>query len=78
MGPSYLNVQEQVVCGYGKTPRNIKELMNYKIEIITMSSYVESMNLLKSEYPELKWKEHEGYTTEHIFDRIDKRRWTAR
>jgi membrane-bound lytic murein transglycosylase F len=74
MGPSYLNVQEQVVCGYGKTPKNIKELMNYKIEIITMSSYVESMNLLKSEYPELKWKEHEGYTTEHIFDRIDKKK----
>ena len=74
MGPGYLDVQEQVVCGYKKTPENANALINYKLEIITKSSYAESMKRLKSKYPKLTWHEHEGYTTEHIFGRIDKKK----
>ncbi len=72
--PGYYEVQEQIVCGYNKKPDDINDLKKYKIEIITKSSYVESMQALKKEHPFLKWTENEGYTTEHIFDRIDKKK----
>ena len=72
MGPGYLDVQEQVVCGYKKNPKSKKDLINYNIEIITKSSYIETIQELKQEVPSLKWKEHKGYTTEHIFERISK------
>ncbi len=74
MGPGYLDVQEQVVCGYKKMPKNVDSLIKYKLEIIIKSSYIESMEQLKLEHPKLSWKEHEGYTTEHIFERIDKKK----
>ena len=74
MGPGYLDVQEQVVCGYKKMPKSVNSLIDYNFEIITKSSYIESMEQLKSEHPKLTWKEHEGYTTEHIFERIDKKK----
>ena len=38
MGPSYLEVQEQVVCGNKKNPKSRKDLANYKIEIVESSS----------------------------------------
>ncbi len=72
MGPRYLEVQEQVVCGYTKRPKNINDLPNYQLEIIQKSSYVETMRHLKKRLPDLNWIEHEGYTTEHIFERISK------
>ena len=71
--PGYYDVQEQVVCGYNKEPKTIEDLKKYKIQIIKKSSYVETLKNLKKEYKFLKWSEHEGYTTEHIFDKIDKK-----
>ncbi|MEA3523067.1 MAG: membrane-bound lytic murein transglycosylase MltF [Campylobacterota bacterium] len=72
--PGYYEVQEQIVCGYNKKPETLKDLKKYSIQIITKSSYVETMEGLKKEHPSLKWSEHEGYTTEHIFDKIDKKK----
>ncbi len=54
-----------------KTPKSKKELVNFKIEVIKDSSYIETINKIKKEIPELEWTEHEGYNTEHIFERID-------
>ncbi|MDQ7062280.1 MAG: hypothetical protein Q9M43_14625 [Sulfurimonas sp.] len=45
MGPSYMDVQEQVVCAKNKNPKSREDLLNYKIEIISKSSYVETMIL---------------------------------
>jgi membrane-bound lytic murein transglycosylase F len=70
MGPGYYDVQEQVVCGYKKSPKTKEDLLKYKIEVIKRSSYIETMHRLKKELSELTWLEHEGYTTEHIFERI--------
>lgn len=72
IGPGYLDVQEQVVCGAKKNPKSKEELVNYKIEIIAKSSYIETMKSIKKDIPSLKWQEHLGYTTEHIFERISK------
>ncbi|NPA66159.1 MAG: membrane-bound lytic murein transglycosylase MltF [Epsilonproteobacteria bacterium] len=72
--PGYYTIQEQVVCGYKKRPKRIDDLQKYKIEIIAKSSYAETMQKLKKKYPFLYWDEHEGYTTEHIFEQIDKKK----
>lgn len=72
--PGYYDVQEQIVCGYGKKPSSVDDLEKYSIQIIKKSSYVESMQALKKRYPLLTWSEDEGYTTEHIFDKIDKKK----
>ncbi len=74
MGPRYLDVQEQVVCANKKTPKSKKDLLNYKLEIIAKSSYIETIKEIKKEFPLLKWKEHKGYTTEHIFERISQKK----
>jgi len=73
--PSYYDVQEQVVCAYKKKPKNPEDLQNYSIQVIKNSSYVESLLRLKKEYPNLIWSEHLGYTTEHIFDLLDKKKF---
>jgi len=72
--PGYFTVQEQVICGNRKRPKNIDELKKYKIQIIAKSSYAETMQTLKKDHPSLKWGEHEGYTTEHIFEQIHKKK----
>lgn len=74
MGPSYLDVQEQIVCGNKKNPKSREDLANYKLEIIAKSSYIETINNIKNEVPNLKWIEHKGYTTEHIFERIHQKK----
>jgi len=74
MTPGYYDVQEQIVCGYKKMPKSSKDLKNYSIEIIKKSSYVETMQALRKKNPSLKWRENEGYTTEHIFDKINKKK----
>lgn len=71
--PAYYEVQEQVVCAYKKHPENIADLKNYSIEVIKNSSYVETFIGLKKSNPELTWKEDIGYTTEHMFDFLDKK-----
>lgn len=70
MGPAYLDVQEQVVCANKINPKSKEDLINYKIEIIAKSSYIETIKEIKKTIPSLKWIEHKGYTTEHIFERI--------
>ncbi len=72
MGPRYFDVQEQVVCGYTKHPKDVNDLPNFQLEIIQKSSYVETMHKLNKRLKNLEWIEHEGYTTEHIFERISK------
>jgi len=74
LGPGYYEVQEQVVCGYKKTPKSKDDLRAYKIEIIQDSSYLDTIKKIKKEFPSLKWKVHAGYNTEHIFERIDQKK----
>jgi membrane-bound lytic murein transglycosylase F len=70
IGPSYYDIQEQVICAPNKHPKSAEELLKYNIEIIKNSSYLATVKKLREEFPLLKWREHEGYTTEHIFERL--------
>ena len=74
MGPGYLDVQEQVVCANKIRPKSKKDLEKYDLEIMSRSSYVETLNNIKKDIPSLTWREHKGYTTEHIFERMDQKK----
>ncbi len=73
-GPGYLNVRQQLVCRSGLKPKKITDLLDKKIELIADSSYVETFHKLKRRYPKLRWIEHKGYTTEHIFERLHQKK----
>ncbi len=73
-GLSYLTVREEAVCRHGVHPKNPGDLAGLKLEVIADSSYVETLTKLQKTYPELAWKEHPGYTTEHIFERMQRKK----
>ncbi len=73
-GPAYLRVKEQVVCRYGLRPQNVSGLEGLKLEVIAKSSYEETLKNLKAVHPRLEWKTHKGYTTEHIFERLESKK----
>ena len=69
-GPPYLSIHEEVVCRAGVHPKTPADLVGKRIEVISKSSYIETMKMLRKKVPSLKWLEHKGYTTEHIFERM--------
>lgn len=56
--PSYQEIRQQVIYRLGNNrPASAQELIGRQIEVPTGTSYVERLNELKQEYPELKWTE---------------------
>ena len=72
-GPDYLHVYEQVVCRHGLYPKTVDALAAYNVEVIAKSSYTETLASMRRKVPDLKWSEHRGYTTEHIFERMQQK-----
>lgn len=64
-GPPYQEIRQQVVYRLG-TPRpaNVQELVGRQIEVQSGTSYVEYLNELRQEHPELKWAEVDKETEE--------------
>jgi len=71
-GPEYFNVQQQVVCrrDQGVMPREIKDLVGKNIQVIANSSYVERLEALKQQYPNLQWQELEEIGTEQLLQQV--------
>jgi membrane-bound lytic murein transglycosylase F len=70
-GPSYQQIQQQVVCHrQGFVPKSIAELPQASLMVIGESSYVERLEELKQDYPDLTWKVTNRYSTEEIFQRV--------
>ncbi len=71
-GPRYHSVQQQVVCRrrHGDLPRKVEDLIGKKIHVIANSSYVERLNELKLEYPDLIWEEFEDMGTEQLLENV--------
>ncbi|MDX5333414.1 MAG: membrane-bound lytic murein transglycosylase MltF, partial [Gammaproteobacteria bacterium] len=64
-------IQQQVVCHrQGFVPDNIDELAQASLMVIGESSYVERLEELKQDYPDLAWKVTNRYSTEEIFQRV--------
>ena len=69
-GPSYFQVQQQLVCRRGNSvPRSVKEMADVSIEVTASSSYVERLEELSANEPGLTWRESE-LTTEQILERV--------
>lgn len=73
-GPSYFLVQQQLVCRRdGPMPRNLEELGQVKIMVTASSSYVERLEELRAEVPELNWDARADLTTEQILEKVWRR-----
>ena len=71
-GPEYLQVQQQVVCrrDHGKLPRKVEDLVGKDIQVIANSSYVERLQELQQDYPDLTWQEVEDASTEQLLEQL--------
>ncbi len=70
-GPSYNEVQQFVIYLRGnRRPKNVADLQNFNIEIVGNSSYNEQLELLKQNYPNLKWKSISEITTEQMIEKV--------
>ncbi|MBF0288569.1 MAG: membrane-bound lytic murein transglycosylase MltF [SAR324 cluster bacterium] len=70
-GPSYMTIQQQVVCRKGGfIPDSIEELGNVELLVIDKSSYVERLQELKTEGNNLRWKTTRETDTENILQMV--------
>ncbi len=71
-GPEYYQVQQQVVCrrDNGSVPRKIEDLVGKNIEVIGSSSYVERLQELSQQIPDLKWTEVNDAGTEQLLEKV--------
>ncbi|OOG22941.1 lytic transglycosylase F [Thioalkalivibrio denitrificans] len=73
-GPGYLAVQQQLVCRRGgANPGSIEDLADVQIMVTASSSYVERLEELRTEVPDLTWEARPDLTTEQILELVWKR-----
>ena len=64
-GPPYQETRQQIIYRLGtRRPASVQELIGRQIEVQAGTSYVERLNELRQEYPELKWTEVDKETEE--------------
>jgi len=70
-GPAYQQVRQQLVCRRGgPRPKKTEELVAVKIQVASNSSYVDRLNSLKIQYPDLSWQEVDEVSTEDLLWRV--------
>lgn len=70
-GPSYQMVEQQLVCRRGdEIPKSVQDLVNVDIWVTANTSYVDTLNDLKSQLPELRWQESMEFDTEQLLERV--------
>jgi len=74
-GPSYFEVQEQVVChrgmlGSGKFPRDVEDLAGLRIMVGEDTSYSETINSLKEDGYEINATITSEYSTEELLAKV--------
>jgi len=70
-GPAYQQVTQQLVCRRGgPRPNKVEQLVGVKIQVASNSSYVDRLNSLKKEYPQLSWQEVDEVSTEDLLWRV--------
>ena len=66
-GPAYQDVTQQVVCRRDNVqPESIEDLVGLNIVVIGGSSYVERLQTLQKQHPELSWEETSSEDTEQL------------
>lgn len=70
-GPGYQTVQQQVICRRGADlPTQPADLVGRHIAILADSSYSETLNTWREQFPELAWKESREHSTEQILEAV--------
>ena len=65
--PSYQDVSQQLVCRRGgKRPKKLEDLSSVTLQISANSSYVEQLNKIRIDHPEVQWQEVEDTDTEEL------------
>jgi len=70
-GPDYFTVQQQLV--YRKNsphPRNIEDLKNFNLVVLARSSYEERLRELRRQWPELKWRSTNDFSTDQLLEKV--------
>ncbi|MBL0708717.1 MAG: membrane-bound lytic murein transglycosylase MltF [Sulfurimonas sp.] len=78
-GPSYFEVQEQVICnrgmlGSGKFPRNIEDLAGLKIVVGEKTSYSERIRVLQADGYDINATLDSGFSTEELLEQVASRK----
>lgn len=66
----YMEVNQDVVCHKSVLAKSEKDLLSKKIIVPVDTSYVDSLETLKKNFPNLTWNEEEDEAQEHIFELI--------
>jgi len=71
-GPAYQQVQQQVVCRRKSPnlPRRPADLVGLKLVVVESSSYQETLNRLKKDYPALQWQTVADIDTEQLLEQV--------
>lgn len=74
-GPTYQIVEQQVACHRkGKRPKSIAGLSEVNLTVAAESSYLERLQYLQKEYPELTWQVTKTLTTEQLIEQVWERK----
>ena len=69
--PSYLSVTRQVIYNKdGIKPRNFKDLVHMRVEVVAASSHAETLRNMTKTIPQLKWTELAAKWDEETLDRL--------
>ncbi len=76
-GPSYFEVQEQVICNRGmlgsaKFPRDIEDLEGLSIMVGEDTSYADTLKKLKEDGFDINYTTTSDYSTEELLDKVAK------
>lgn len=71
-GAEYYQVQQQVVCrrDNGALPKDVAGLVGKNLQVIASSSYVERLQELRNEAPDLVWDEVDDMGTEQLLEKV--------
>ena len=70
-GPVYQHVEQQIVCRKGgKRPKSLDQMDGIQLVVSESTSYVERLNELKQEQPQLTWRVDEKSDTELLLEQV--------
>lgn len=70
-GPVYQQVRQQIVCRRGgKIPKTIEDLIGLKLEVAAETSYVDRLEEIKLQHPDLTWDIGEDIDTEDLLEKV--------
>ena len=70
-GPTYQSVQQQVICKRGgNNPKKVNDLIGIDLVVPSDTSYVETLNRMKRNMPELFWSAIDNTDTESLLELI--------